>query len=129
MHPPLTSAASLTPARSLRREGDRREGEGNKVGNDEHAASRVTAEVGGTVHRDQVRETVKRVNEALEVFDATALRLSYDSERELVRIQVVKMPDKAGEQERVIRQIPPEELLRLADTLEELRGVLFDRQV
>jgi flagellar protein FlaG len=86
------------------------------------AAERATAQ-------RHMQEAVQRVNEALETFDATALKLSYDRERELVVIQVIKGSDGPGEREKVIRQIPPEELLRLAGKVEELQGVLYDHQV
>jgi uncharacterized FlaG/YvyC family protein len=42
-------------------------------------------------------------------------------------MQVVRAAERA-EQEEVIRQIPPEDLLELVERLEELQGVLFDGQ-
>jgi uncharacterized FlaG/YvyC family protein len=44
-------------------------------------------------------------------------------------MQIVKTAQEPGAQEEVIRQIPSEELLKLAKRLEESQGVLFDRQV
>jgi len=75
------------------------------------------------------QEAVQKANEALEAFDATAVKLFYDNKRDLVLIQVVKAGGRPGEKEQLIRQIPPEEMIKLADQLEELRGVLFDQQV
>jgi uncharacterized FlaG/YvyC family protein len=74
-----------------------------------------------------VQEIVGSVNDTLETFGTTSLRLSYDHERQLVVMQVVKAAERA-EQEEVIRQIPPEDLLELVERLEELQGVLFDGQ-
>jgi hypothetical protein len=59
----------------------------------------------------------------------TSLKLTYDHERHLVLMRVVKTAREPGEQEEVIRQIPPEELLEFAKRLEKSQGVLFDRQV
>ena len=76
-----------------------------------------------------IEEVVRKANEALAAFDATGLKLLYDRQRELVKIQVLKPADKPDEKDKVIRQIPPEEFLKLADRLHELRGLLFDREV
>jgi len=77
----------------------------------------------------EVQEVVEKVNEALATFSTTSLKLTYDHERQLVIMQVVKTGERPGQEEEVIRQIPPEELLDLVETLEELQGVLFDRRV
>jgi uncharacterized FlaG/YvyC family protein len=76
-----------------------------------------------------VKAALQRINEALETFDHVSLRLSYDHERRRVIMQVVRTGEEEGDQEEVIRQIPPEDLLQLVDRLAELQGVLFDRQV
>jgi uncharacterized FlaG/YvyC family protein len=76
-----------------------------------------------------VKAALQRANEALETFDHVSLRLSYDHERRMVIMQVVRTGEKEGDQEEVIRQIPQEDLLQLVDRLAELQGVLFDRQV
>jgi uncharacterized FlaG/YvyC family protein len=76
-----------------------------------------------------VKEAVQKAKEALEGLGKTSLKLTYDHERHLVLMQVVKTAQKPGAQEEVIRQIPSEELLKLAKRLEESQGVLFDRQV
>ncbi len=76
-----------------------------------------------------MKEAVQKANETLEALGRTSLKLTYDHERHLVLMQVVKTAQEPGEQEKVIRQIPTEELLELAKRLEESQGVLFDRQV
>jgi uncharacterized FlaG/YvyC family protein len=76
-----------------------------------------------------VKAALQRINEAIETFDHVSLRLSYDHERRRVIMQVVRTGEEEGDQEEVIRQIPPEDLLQLVDRLAELQGVLFDRQV
>jgi uncharacterized FlaG/YvyC family protein len=80
-------------------------------------------------HQHHVEEVVKKINDALEAFGTTSLKLTYDRERQLIIMQVVKIGEQAGRPEEVIRQIPPEELLDLTERLEELQGLLFDRQV
>jgi uncharacterized FlaG/YvyC family protein len=76
-----------------------------------------------------VKEAVQKAKEALEALGKTSLKLTYDHERHLVLMQVVKTAQEPEAQEQVIRQIPSEELLKLAKRLEESQGVLFDRQV
>jgi uncharacterized FlaG/YvyC family protein len=79
------------------------------------------------IARDRaVQGVVEKVNETLESFGATSIRFSYDQERQLVVMQVVRAAEGAGQPEEVIRQIPPEDLLELVDRLKELQGVIFD---
>jgi uncharacterized FlaG/YvyC family protein len=76
-----------------------------------------------------VGEAVEKVNEAMEAFGTTSLKFSYDYERQLMTMQVVRAAGRPGEPGEVIRQIPPEDLLQLVEKLEELQGILFDRHV
>jgi flagellar protein FlaG len=76
----------------------------------------------------EVQKVVEKANETLETFGTTSLRFSYDHERQLVVVQVVRAADGPGQREEVIRQIPPEDLLDLVERLDELQGVLFDGQ-
>jgi uncharacterized FlaG/YvyC family protein len=91
--------------------------------------TKQTLPVERTRRERDVEETLQRLNGAFKAFGDASLRLSYDYERQMVIMQVVRAGEQGGDKEEVIRQIPPEDLLQLVDRLEELQGVLFDRQV
>ncbi|MBI3329614.1 MAG: flagellar protein FlaG [Nitrospinae bacterium] len=82
-----------------------------------------------TTREHRIPEALENANTTLESFGVTNLKFSYDRKRGQVMIQVLKMPDKPGEKEQVIQEIPPGWVLKLAETLLELRGMLFDQQV
>ena len=72
-----------------------------------------------------VKDAVQKANEALETLGGTSLKLTYDHERHLVLMQVVKTAREPGEQEEVIRQIPSQDPLELAKRLEKSQGVFI----
>ena len=76
-------------------------------------------------YTSSLKELAARVQEAVENLQerSTSVRFKVDKEASQIIIQVISQD--SGE---VIRQMPPEELLRAAGRLENLRGVLFDRK-
>ncbi|HHQ41264.1 MAG TPA: flagellar protein FlaG [Chromatiales bacterium] len=68
----------------------------------------------------RVRAAIARVEERIPQRVARDVRFVVDRERDRVVIEVVDR-----EKGQVLRRIPPEELLALADTMEELRGLLL----
>jgi flagellar protein FlaG len=83
---------------------------------------------GGEISSDE--NNTRKVQEAVElvnrVFDRSPvdLNLSIDDKTESLVIKLVER-----ESRKVIRQIPPDEILRLRRHLQELLGVVFDRTV
>lgn len=70
---------------------------------------------------EQVQKTAPDTQPTVRI-DAAHPRIKIDEQSQRVITQLV------DENDEVIRQIPPEELLRVADQLRRLRGVLFDEQ-
>ena len=138
MAPTVASSSAMNPPERGKAEGDGgvpQAAEAMRGGGDKVAAASAAQKSPGSLPRGHhtrkldIEEVVRKANEALAAFDATGLKLLYDRQRELVKIQVLKPADKPEEKDKVIRQIPPEEFLKLADRLHELRGLLFDREV
>ncbi len=74
--------------------------------------------------RENSEETVQKLNNALEEIKHNRLEFSVheDTGRTVVKI----IDQDTGE---VIKQLPPEELLDLAEKLKEMSGVLFDKKI
>ena len=70
----------------------------------------------------KVAELVEKIQEYLEELNIS-LKFRVDDKTGQIVVQVL---DGAGD---LIRQIPPEELLKLREKMKELRGVLFDDTV
>jgi flagellar protein FlaG len=91
---------------------------------DEFVGSREAREISSDENNSQkVQEAVELVNR---VFDRSPvdLNLSVDNDTETVVIKLIER-----ESRKVIRQIPPDEILRLRQHLQELLGVVFDETV
>ncbi len=71
----------------------------------------------------ETRELVTKAQEALEEIQHRSLQFSVD---ESTGRTVIKVIDK--ESGDVIKEIPPEEALRLAEKIQEMSGLLFDRK-
>lgn len=78
--------------------------------------------VNGDTHSDhrQVADAVKNINDFLQVVQRTLqFTLDEDSGRMVVQI-------KDANTKEVIRQIPPENMLKLAEQMDKLKGLLFE---
>ncbi|QIT55711.1 flagellar protein FlaG [Aquisalimonas sp. 2447] len=71
---------------------------------------------------DQVEEAVDRLNENAQMVSRD---LEFEVSDQSGRI-IVTVKDSATEE--VIRQIPPEKLMAVAESLEEVRGLLFEAE-
>ena len=69
---------------------------------------------------EDVKEVAKFLNESTELFNIT---IGFKVNEDINRI-VVSIVDKTTDE--VIRQIPPEEVVKLAERLHEMVGVLFN---
>ncbi|RJQ13376.1 MAG: flagellar protein FlaG [Nitrospiraceae bacterium] len=69
-----------------------------------------------------VKEAIGRVAETARLFNRE-LRLEMDNDLHIV---VVKIVD--GETDKVIRQIPPEELIELSKHAKDLKGLLINKE-
>jgi flagellar protein FlaG len=73
--------------------------------------------------KQQVTEAVKNVNEFFQLVRRTLqFKIDEDSGRSVIQI-------KDEETNKVIRQIPSEEILRIAKELDRLKGLLFEGKV
>ena len=71
----------------------------------------------------KLQEEIKKINEAIAVKNI-ALNYSFNDNTEEIVVKVVEMPS-----EKVIRQIPPDAILKLRERLQEVLGVIFDENV
>lgn len=81
--------------------------------------SQAAQPVGAPVQAEELKGVVKRLNESIQIVRRD-LHFSYDESAGRTVITVIN--SDTGE---IVRQIPPEEVLSLAENLEEMRGVLF----
>jgi len=70
-----------------------------------------------------LEDVVAELNDISGIYD---VRLSFDLDKTLAK-NVIKIID--NETNRVIRQIPPEEALRIRNSLYEMRGVILNENV
>lgn len=75
---------------------------------------------GRALSADEIAAVVKELNAAMKIVN-TNLSFSVDS---VTKKTVVRVVD--AQTQEVIRQIPPEEMLRISERITELLGVLFD---
>ena len=73
-----------------------------------------------TFSRDELKEMLEFANRALEGAN-NSLRFQFNDS---VEVPVVTVVDQSSGQ--VIRQLPSEEIVRIAESIESMRGVLFD---
>ncbi len=69
-----------------------------------------------------IKKTADKLNEKFKLFDST-LKIEIDKD---TGIQVVKIIDKSTK--KVIRQIPPEAMLKIAKYIDEITGLLFEKK-
>lgn len=74
----------------------------------------------GRTHMQELEESIKKLNTTAEAFN---IRLRFKVDEETDRI-VVKVVEK--ETEKVIREIPPEQVLNMVAQIQDLIGVLVD---
>jgi len=82
----------------------------------------VNSEDQKKVEHYDVQEAMKRIIDATKMFHR---KIHLEIEKDL-NIVVVKIIDE--DTDKVIRQIPPEELIELSKHAEELRGILIDKE-
>ena len=70
-----------------------------------------------------IKETAEKLNKKFELFDSS-LKIEFDKD---TGIKVVKIID--NETKQVIRQIPPETMLKIAKYIDEITGLLFDKKI
>ena len=70
----------------------------------------------------ETNSVVKELNDAMKLFNTT---LSFSVDKE-TGITVIKVMDSTTKD--VIRQIPPEDILKTAERIHNLLGVLFDKK-
>ena len=88
---------------------------------DEDATENAGAE---TVDPARLAEAVRRANKTAELFSAENRGLRFEVNEPTQHV-VVKVLDE--DEERVVRQFPPDEFLEASARLRELRSVLVDR--
>lgn len=82
----------------------------------------VFAKLHPATQNDIIRKTVEKLNEKLKLFDSS-LQIEIDKE---TGIQVVKIIDSQTKE--LIRQLPPETMLKVAKYIDEITGLLFEKK-
>lgn len=91
-------------------------------GKEKRKEEEIKADSGKKAEEDNVEKAIEDIEDAAKFFDRK-LRLEIEEE---LGITVVKVID--GETEKVIRQIPPEELVELSKRARDLKGHLLDTE-
>jgi flagellar protein FlaG len=81
------------------------------------------SEPGQSQTRELIEESIKTLNAEL-AQKHISLNYSIDDDSDSLVVQVIE-----ADSGKVIRQIPPDEILVLRQRLEELTGIIFDTQV
>jgi len=95
----------------------------NHIGKETEAKVAIEAESNKEGELEELRKTLEEMNESLELKN---IALNYSIDEGTGEI-VVKVIEKSSD--RVIRQIPPEEALRLRGHIKELLEMIFDENV
>jgi flagellar protein FlaG len=95
----------------------------NHIGKEMEAKVAIGTERDKKGDLEELQKTLQEMNESLKLKNI-ALKYSIDDKTEEI---VVKVIEKSSH--RVIRQIPPEEALRLRGHIKELLGMIFDENV
>ena len=74
------------------------------------------------VQQDLIKQMADKLNQKLQLFDSS-LQIEIDKD---TGIQVVKIID--NETKEVIRQLPPETMLKIAKYIDEITGLLFEKR-
>ena len=82
----------------------------------------INSEDGGKGQNDKVQEAVERIVEAANYFKRE-IKLEVESD---LGIMIVKVID--GETNKVIRQIPPKELVEISKRSKDLKGLIVDKE-
>lgn len=80
-------------------------------------------ELRGAIDDDIIQKGVEALNEKLKLF-SDSLQIEIDKE---TGIQVVKIVDDTTKE--VVKQLPPETMLKIAKYIDEVTGLLFDKKV
>lgn len=90
------------------------------VASSQAAASRQAPQPAPAASAEEVREAADKINKALQSLVSSSLEFSVDQDsgRTIVRVVDVETKD-------IIRQIPNEEALAIAKSLDKLQGVLI----
>ena len=73
--------------------------------------------------RETVEETLVKANEMAKKF-SKELSFSYDK-----RIDRVVVTVREGDTDKVVRQLPPEEMIRLSEKMDDIMGMLINQSV
>lgn len=95
----------------------------NHIGREMETKVAIGAEKDKEGKLEELKKTLEEMNKSLEMKDI-ALNYSVDDRTEEIVVKVIERSS-----DRVIRQIPPEEALRLRGHIKELLGMIFDENV
>lgn len=96
--------------------------EKSQVEHVEQKNQKPTEVLNDTLYNQEIQDAVNKMNKTIQIFNK---RLQFSFHEEAKRI-VVKIIDK--ENDKVIREIPPKELLSFITRLHESLGVLVDKK-
>ncbi len=75
------------------------------------------------LQHDIIQKNIEKLNEKLKLFSDT-MQIEIDKD---TGIRVVKFIDAATKE--VVKQLPPESVLKIAKYIDEITGLLFDKKV
>ena len=93
---------------------DKQTGEDDKVSNEKEIKEKEI--------KKQIKEIIEQLNKEMNILNTT-IRFGFDDKIDEMYVTVIDTKD-----DRVIRQIPSEEAMRLAKKMRELIGILFDEK-
>lgn len=93
---------------------DKQTGEDDKVSNEKEIKEKEI--------KKQIKEIVEQLNKEMNILNTT-IRFGFDDKIDEMYVTVIDTKN-----DRVIRQIPSEEAMRLAKKMRELIGILFDEK-
>lgn len=87
------------------------------------AGNTATTAPSSAIDRDTLQGAVDRVQKAVETLSSAGIQFTLDQDFERMVVQVIDTSTKE-----VIRQIPPKEMLEIAQALDKLQGLLVHQK-
>ena len=87
------------------------------------AGSTAATAPSSAIDRDTLQGAVERVQQAVQTLSSAGIQFTIDQDFERMVVQVVDTSTKE-----VIRQIPPKEMLEIAQALDKLQGLLVHQK-
>lgn len=77
------------------------------------------------INEDEIIKAIERANKSVKTYDRKLEFSIHDKTKQIM----VKVIDTSGENEQIIREIPPEKVLDMVAKMWEMAGILIDEKV